>query len=163
MAQSVGWIFSETIAGNKSSSSEKEFTLEELSKHDKSSDAWVVINNKVYDVTSVLDWHPGGKNAIMNFAGKATMDATLQYTSIHDDYADGKREESLLGNLSDKAVDFMKKDAERAEREREMEDQKREKFGLQKHYWTPSTLEKVDSISRNTKRYTFRYAAFRSH
>jgi nitrate reductase (NAD(P)H) len=35
--------------------------LEEIQKHDKMDDAWLIINNKVYDVTSVLDWHPGGK------------------------------------------------------------------------------------------------------
>lgn len=40
---------------------EKQFTLEEIQKHDKEDDAWLIINNNVYDVTSVLSWHPGGK------------------------------------------------------------------------------------------------------
>ena len=140
----------------ESKTAQKEFTLEEFSKHDKASDAWIVLNNKIYDVTSVLEWHPGGKNAIMNYAGKASVDATLQYNSIHDSYADGKRDECYLGVLSEKGVEVMKKDAERAEREREREDREREMFALRKHYWTPTKLEKVEPLSRDTKIYTFR-------
>src|SRR5579859_7051216 len=87
---------------SSSNSSEKEFTLEELSKHNKQTDAWLVLNNKIYDVTSVLTWHPGGKTAIMNYSGKASVDATLQYNGIHDSYANGKRDDCYLGVLSKK-------------------------------------------------------------
>src|SRR5947207_1029156 len=119
-------------AEDQSKPSEKEFTLEELGKHDKTTDAWIVLNNKIYDVTSVLGWHPGGRNAIMNYAGKASVDATLEYSSIHDSYADGKRDECYLGILSEKGVEVMKKDAERAERDRQKGHREREKYALQK-------------------------------
>ena len=109
-AQFEGWMKPAQPSDDerRSEESEKKFTLEELGKHDKPSDAWIVLNSKVYDVTSVLDWHPGGKNAILNYAGKASVDATLQYNSIHDSYADGKRDECYLGVLSEKGIEIMK-------------------------------------------------------
>ena len=147
---------------DSSKDGEKEFTLEELAKHDKENDAWIVLNNNVYDVTSVLDWHPGGKNAIMNYAGKASVDATIQYNGIHDAYAHGKRDECFLGVLSKKGIEVMKKDAERAEKERAKEQKERDRFALKKYYWTPTKLEKVEQESRDTKVYTFRYLSLRS-
>ena len=52
-------------------------------------DAWIILDNKVYDVTSVLGWHPGGANAIMTYAGKATVDVTnevrLMYSLYRED------------------------------------------------------------------------------
>jgi len=38
----------------------KQFTREEIEKHDNEKDCWIVINGNVYDATSVLSWHPGG-------------------------------------------------------------------------------------------------------
>lgn len=33
----------------------------QVSKHNTSDSAWIVINSKVYDVTHYLNKHPGGK------------------------------------------------------------------------------------------------------
>jgi nitrate reductase (NAD(P)H) len=49
---------------------QKQFTREEIEKHDKEADCWIVVDNKVYDATSVLAWHPGGKATILAHAGK---------------------------------------------------------------------------------------------
>jgi nitrate reductase (NAD(P)H) len=156
-AKLEGWMKSPQEGNEQSTnSSEKEFTLEEIAEHDKIGDAWVILNNKIFDVTSVLNWHPGGKNAIMNYAGKASIDATIQYNGIHDSYANGKRDECYLGVLSQKGIELMKKDAERAEHVKQREDQARKRFSLQKHFWTPIKLEKVEQLSRDTKIYTFR-------
>lgn len=155
-AKLEGWMKSSRYEEQAKTSSEKEFTLEEISKHDKSGDAWIILNNKVFDLTSVLDWHPGGKNAIMNYAGKASMGATIQYNGIHDAYANGKRDECYLGELSQKGIEIMKKDAERAERDREKDGKARQKFSLRNHFWTPTKLETVEQLSRDTKIYTFR-------
>lgn len=71
-------------------SPQKEFTREEIEKHNKEDDCWIVIKGKVYDATSVLDWHPGGKAPIMAHAGKVHLDTTDEFESIHDDYAEHK-------------------------------------------------------------------------
>ena len=52
-------------ASSKSADAGKEFTIEEVSKHSSKDDAWIVLDNNVYDVTSVLSWHPGGAAAIL--------------------------------------------------------------------------------------------------
>ncbi|KAL3769513.1 hypothetical protein ACHAW5_001246 [Stephanodiscus triporus] len=55
---------------------EKEYTMEEVSKHNKVDDCWLVIGNdatggaKVYDVSSYLDDHPGGAEVMLDVSGK---------------------------------------------------------------------------------------------
>lgn len=71
-------------------SPQKQFTREEIERHNKENDCWIVINGKVYDATSVLDWHPGGKAPIMAHAGRPHPDTTHEFESIHDDYAEQK-------------------------------------------------------------------------
>ncbi|KAI1772680.1 Flavocytochrome c [Hypoxylon cercidicola] len=61
---------------------EKEFSMEEVAKHNKKEDLWVVVKGVVMDVTNWLDEHPGGPQAIMNFMGR---DATEEFEMLHDD------------------------------------------------------------------------------
>lgn len=65
----------------------KEFTREEIEKHDQADDCWLVVDGKVYDATSVLSWHPGGPASILGHAGKVHQDTTDDFGSIHDDFA----------------------------------------------------------------------------
>jgi cytochrome b involved in lipid metabolism len=37
----------------------KTFSKEEIQKHNKENDCWIIIDNKVYDTTGFLDDHPG--------------------------------------------------------------------------------------------------------
>ena len=55
---------------------EREISLDEVAKHNKKDDVWVVVKGCVLDCTKFLDDHPGGVQAILNFAGK---DATEEY------------------------------------------------------------------------------------
>ena len=61
---------------------EKEFTMEEVAKHNKKDDLWVVVKGVVMDLSNWLDEHPGGPQAIMNFMGR---DATEEFEMLHDD------------------------------------------------------------------------------
>ena len=72
-----------TKTSNKSNKT-KEYTLEEVAKHNTKSDAWIVINGKVANITKWIPNHPGG-DIIMKGVGKY---ATKLFNSVgHDDYA----------------------------------------------------------------------------
>jgi cytochrome b involved in lipid metabolism/monoamine oxidase len=45
------------------------FTLGEVKKHNKRTDAWTIIENKVYDITTWIPTHPGG-DVILKAVGK---------------------------------------------------------------------------------------------
>merc|ERR1712156_1061755 len=49
--------------------------------HASESDCWVIVGEDVYDVTNFMAEHPGGKKAIMLFAGK---DATEEFDMLHE-------------------------------------------------------------------------------
>lgn len=127
---------------------QKQFTREEIEKHDKEDDCWIVVDGKVYDATSVMAWHPGGKAPIMAHAGIVHQEATEEFESIHDGFAyekltgkmsfapafggDTDVAECLLGVVTDKAKNFIKKNAEKAAAEK-AKDNSNEKRALQKH------------------------------
>eukprot|EP01125_Pyxidicula_operculata_P022741 TRINITY_DN9543_c0_g1_i1.p1 TRINITY_DN9543_c0_g1~~TRINITY_DN9543_c0_g1_i1.p1 ORF type:complete len:436 (-),score=72.88 TRINITY_DN9543_c0_g1_i1:167-1474(-) len=54
-------------------------TQKEFETHDKEGDAWMVIHNKVYDVSKFADHHPGGR---MIYLG-VKRDATVLFESSH--------------------------------------------------------------------------------
>lgn len=56
------------------------YTMDDVKKHTTDKDCWVVLHNQVYDVTKFLNDHPGGKKAIMLYAGK---DATTEFDMLH--------------------------------------------------------------------------------
>ncbi|CAO3631701.1 unnamed protein product [Cunninghamella blakesleeana] len=57
-----------------------EYTLDDVAKHNTDKDCWVVVNGEVLDVTDFLSEHPGGKKAIMIYAGR---DATEEFNMLH--------------------------------------------------------------------------------
>jgi len=54
--------------------------MSEVAKHNTEKDCWVVVNGQVLNVTGFLKNHPGGKQAILLFAGK---DATAEFNMLH--------------------------------------------------------------------------------
>jgi len=56
----------------------KFFTPEEIAKHNTKTDCWIIVANRVYDVTSFLKSHPGGVDAILKYAG-GVKDATKAF------------------------------------------------------------------------------------
>merc|ERR1711904_616322 len=55
-------------------------TAEEVAKHNNKESCWVILHDRVLDVTKFLGDHPGGELAILTFAGK---DATEEFDMIH--------------------------------------------------------------------------------
>ncbi|KAL3292791.1 nitrate reductase [Colletotrichum asianum] len=133
---------------------QKQFTREEIEKHDKEDDCWIVVDGKVYDATSVMAWHPGGKAPIMAHAGRVHQEATEEFESIHDGFAYEKLNECLLGVVTDKAKNFIKKNAEKAAAEK-AKDNDNNKRALQKHKWIPTKLINRKALSEDTFSYTF--------
>merc|ERR1719160_2041278 len=57
-----------------------QFSLDDVASHNNKADCWVVLHDRVLDVTDFLKDHPGGELAILTFAGK---DATAEFDMIH--------------------------------------------------------------------------------
>lgn len=155
-----GWMgpsVENRIAAAKQSAGapQKQFTREEIEKHDNDSDCWIVVDGKVYDATSVLAWHPGGKAAITAHAGKAHQETSDEFASIHDDFAYQKLKECALGVVTDKVAQHIKADAEAAAKEKAASKSQTGDVVLQKHKWVPVTLTARESISSDTQKYTF--------
>jgi cytochrome b involved in lipid metabolism len=81
---------------------EKEFTMEEVAKHNTKGDLWVVVKGVVMDLSNWLDEHPGGPQAIMNFMGR---DATEEFEMLHDDEVIPKyAPEQVIGRVKGQKV-----------------------------------------------------------
>jgi L-lactate dehydrogenase (cytochrome) len=53
---------------------------DEVAKHNKPEDCWVVLNGQAYDLTAFADEHPGGAGIIMKYGGR---DASKAFNPIH--------------------------------------------------------------------------------
>lgn len=62
-------------------SSEKTYTLIQVSVHDVSTDCWSVVSGGVYDLTSWIAKHPGGQSAIKGMCG---VDGTVGFLAQHN-------------------------------------------------------------------------------
>lgn len=145
----------EEAAGASASQNEKVISLEEVEKHSSQSDAWIILNNKVYDVTSVLSWHPGGAAAILNYAGKATVQTTIDYNAIHDGYANSQRDKLLIGKLSEDGVKALQEDAKRAAKNQAKLKEERAGMALTPFSYSAATLVNKRNVSADTRIYTF--------
>eukprot|EP00743_Colponemidia_sp_Colp-15_P002997 GILK01003240.1.p1 GENE.GILK01003240.1~~GILK01003240.1.p1 ORF type:complete len:821 (+),score=102.64 GILK01003240.1:58-2520(+) len=56
------------------------FCVAEVQKHNSANDCWLIIHDKVYNVTSWMNTHPGGKDVLLLMGGK---DATQIVESYH--------------------------------------------------------------------------------
>ncbi|KAI8074238.1 acyl-CoA dehydrogenase/oxidase [Gilbertella persicaria] len=59
----------------------KKFTIEEVAKHQQANDCWIIVHDKIYDVSTFLDEHPGGKKVLLKAGG---TDASKQFDAFHN-------------------------------------------------------------------------------
>ncbi|CAM9279544.1 unnamed protein product [Lampetra planeri] len=57
----------------------KYYTLEEIRQHNMNTDTWLIIHDKVYDITSFLEEHPGGEEVLLEQGGS---DATESFEDV---------------------------------------------------------------------------------
>ncbi|KAH8396370.1 hypothetical protein KR222_009298 [Zaprionus bogoriensis] len=83
----------------------KEISLASVKEHNKDTDLWVIIENKVYDLTKFLNEHPGGEDSLISVAGR---DGTKDFIDVgHSEEAREIMKKYYIGNLA--ASDIKKK------------------------------------------------------
>ncbi|XP_057699326.1 cytochrome b5 [Corythoichthys intestinalis] len=98
-----------TVNGEENGKSLKDgvkyYTLEDVQLHNKSNDTWLIIHDKLYDVTSFLEEHPGGEEVLLEQAGS---DATESFEDVgHSTDAREMLQQYYIGELH---MDDRKKD-----------------------------------------------------
>lgn len=75
----------------------REFTLKEVAAHCLQNDAWIIIDERVYDVTRFLHAHPGGIGPLSSLAG---CDATDAFANYHTAKAAKMLPAFLIGQIA---------------------------------------------------------------
>ncbi|XP_005929612.1 cytochrome b5 isoform X1 [Simochromis diagramma] len=85
------------------------YTLEDVRVHNMSNDTWLIIHDKVYDISSFLEEHPGGEEVLLEQAG---ADATESFEDVgHSSDAREMLQQYYIGELheDDRKKDTAKK------------------------------------------------------
>ena len=70
------------LAVNALRLSDRVIPLDTVAWHDNCDDCWIVLYDRVYDITQFLRDHPGGEEILLEYAGR---DATLAFRGIGHD------------------------------------------------------------------------------
>lgn len=79
-----------------------QLTTAEVAKHNSGNSCWLIISNKVYDVTAYIGSHPGGAARILNYCGKEATTAfqTQGGGGSHSSFAYNTLGNYYLGSLN---------------------------------------------------------------
>lgn len=77
---------------------EKSYLMTEVSLHNNKTSCWTTVGQNVYDVTTWINKHPGGEQAILQLCGK---DGTELFTKQHggQKQAEAVLQSFLIGKL----------------------------------------------------------------
>ena len=79
----------------------KKYSLEEVWKHDKTDDCWIIIDDKVYDVSSYMMNHPGGFYKLISNSGPGS-DASFDFFNHgHSKSAKNMVHKFYIGDIRD--------------------------------------------------------------
>lgn len=84
----------------------EQYKLSQVAAHNTKNDCWLMIHNKVYDVTKFLSEHPGGEEVLLDVAGTESTDAFEDVGHSND--ARDMLVDYLIGDVHD---DDKRKDA----------------------------------------------------
>ncbi|MFA5023515.1 MAG: cytochrome b5 domain-containing protein [Patescibacteria group bacterium] len=92
--------------GSSQTSPAVSLPLTEITKHNLTSDCWLLINNKVYNVTSYLSTHPGGAGTIIPSCGQEATQAfnTKDIGRPHSKRATAMLADYYIGDLSQQTM-----------------------------------------------------------
>lgn len=77
---SLHWVKKhETLKSMAKYGGPRKYTMDEIKKHNKRDDCWMVLNGHVFDVTEYIPYHPGG-DEILKAKGK---DGTVLFYATH--------------------------------------------------------------------------------
>eukprot|EP00201_Polytomella_parva_P008693 CAMPEP_0175049826 /NCGR_PEP_ID=MMETSP0052_2-20121109/6935_1 /TAXON_ID=51329 ORGANISM="Polytomella parva, Strain SAG 63-3" /NCGR_SAMPLE_ID=MMETSP0052_2 /ASSEMBLY_ACC=CAM_ASM_000194 /LENGTH=131 /DNA_ID=CAMNT_0016313993 /DNA_START=27 /DNA_END=419 /DNA_ORIENTATION=+ len=81
--RSEGWLHWSSTNPNSNGQNgapvRHDITMEEVKKHNTAEDAWTTLNNKVYNLTPYLKFHPGGSSILLKVAGKDCYSLFMKY------------------------------------------------------------------------------------
>jgi len=76
-----------------------QISLKEVEEHDSSDSLWIVIDDKIYDLTDFAAEHPGGSHVLEENAGR---EATQEFEDAgHSDDARAMMKDFLIGQLAE--------------------------------------------------------------
>lgn len=93
-------IISSASSGPNGTESTTTLSTTVVAAHNNTSDCWIILENKVLDVTTYLYQHPGGASAIIPYCG---ADATGAFNAVrkHKNFAKNLADSFSIGNLGD--------------------------------------------------------------
>ncbi|KRX00823.1 Cytochrome b5-like heme/steroid binding domain [Pseudocohnilembus persalinus] len=78
---------------------DKTFSKSEVSTHNKDGDLWVILFNRVYDLSKFANLHPAGRNVLLDYAGQ---DCTQLFEQFHSETIIHKYHQKLcIGKVQD--------------------------------------------------------------
>uniref|UniRef100_A0A1A8NLN4 Cytochrome b5 type B n=2 Tax=Nothobranchius TaxID=28779 RepID=A0A1A8NLN4_9TELE len=96
--------------GKTSDGGVKFYTLEDVRVHNMINDTWLIIHDKVYDISKFLEEHPGGEEVLLEQGG---ADATESFEDVgHSSDAREMLQQYYIGELH---VDDRKKEKKKLE------------------------------------------------
>jgi len=76
------------------------FSRAEVAIHDRVTDGWIIIDDKVYNVTTWIPYHPGGEKVLAAVLGQ---DATYEFKGVqHSHQARAQLEKLWIGFIKEK-------------------------------------------------------------
>ncbi|XP_071710307.1 cytochrome b5-like [Rutidosis leptorrhynchoides] len=83
-------------------SQQKTLVFDEVAKHNKTDDCWLIISGKVYDVTPFMDDHPGGGEVMRLVTGQ---DASVPFGDVgHSEKGIEMMKDYYVGDIDESTI-----------------------------------------------------------